>query len=509
MRYTIQDTTLTALGDAVRAKTGEMTEYRDFAYESKDYRLDRTHFYYDQYLSIPVDGAVSMQVTPISYVSYSGAFQIYAVNCTIPETITAYGTEPFMMTNFTSSDHVGLHHLISGDSGLKYNFSVIRYDADGNIIPFIESKEVKKTMTPERMVTAITDLPPVPNKEKLTFSGDLSYLLYRGALDWVVNDYTEDVRFENVTNLTYAFAISSAYPVNGIHCVIGVAGSKSNNGTHAFSGYEGTQVPMLYNFVPNQMDSLFSGMDCVREFPEGYGDDWDFTYIEGLTSSYSGATNDMFSNCFSLRKIPMNILHGNPVVNNSYHTYKGMCNGCYVLDELIDIPNVHWNAVYNSTSASSSIFRDMVNKCCRLKDFTFASNFEVNGLPVKWANQVLDLTTVGYKTVSDYTYFASSQYSGCSQDKLINSNETYALLKDDPDATAAEAQWSRYDKASALRTIASLPDCSAYQTQNNQGANIIKFKGTSGSLTDNGAINTLTDEEIAVAAAKGWTVTLV
>lgn len=362
---------------------------------------------------------------------------------------------------------------------------------------------------PEEMATVITDLPPAPNKEKLTFSGDLSYLLYRGALDWVVNDYTEDVRFENITNLTYAFAISSAYPVNGIHCVIGVAGSKSNNVTHAFSGYEGTQVPMVYNLIPHQMDSMFSGMNRVREFPEGYGDDWDFTYIEGLTSSYSGATNDMFSNCYSLRKIPMNILHGNPVINSSYHTYKGMCNGCYVLDELIDIPNVHWNAVYNSTSASSSIFRDTVKNCCRLKDFTFASNFEVNGLPVKWANQVLDLTTVGYKTVSDNTYFANSQYSGCSQDKLINSNETYALLKDDPDATAADARWSRYDKASALRTIASLPDCSMYQTSNNQGANIIKFNGTSGSLTDNGSIFTLTEDEIAVAAAKGWTVTLV
>ena len=507
MRYTIQDTTLTALGDAVRAKTGE-TEYRDIAYESKDYRLDRTHFYYDQYLSIPVDGAVSMQVTPISYVSYSGDFQIYAVNCTIPETITAYGTEPFMMTNFTSLDHVGLHHLTPGDSGLKYNFSVIRYDADGNIIPFIESKEVKKTMTPERMVTAITDLPPAPSKEKLTFSGDLSYAFYRGTMDWVVNDYGEDVTFENVDNLYFTFNISSAYPVNGIHCTTTTA-SKANNGSHAFNGYDGTQLPMVYNFTPSQMDSMFAGMDYVREFPEGFGDDWDFSYIEGLTSSYSGTTNEMFSNCYSLRKIPMNLLHGNPVINYNYHIYKGMCNSCYVLDELIDIPNVHWNGVYNSTSASSSIFRDMVKACCRLKDFTFASNFEVNGLPVKWANQVLDLSTVGYKTVADYTYFSRSQYSGCTQDKLINSNETYALLKDDPDATANNPEWSRYDKASALRTIASLPDCSAYQTQNNQGANIIKFKGTSGSLTDGGAINTLTDEEIAVAAAKGWTVTLV
>jgi hypothetical protein len=41
------------------------------------------------------------------------------------------------------------------------------------------------------------------------------------------------------------------------------------------------------------------------------------------------------------------------------------------------------------------------------------------------------------------------------------------------------------------------------------GTNTIKFKGIAGSKTDGGAINTLTEEEIAVAAAKGWTVTLV
>lgn len=33
--------------------------------------------------------------------------------------------------------------------------------------------------------------------------------------------------------------------------------------------------------------------------------------------------------------------------------------------------------------------------------------------------------------------------------------------------------------------------------------------GKAGSKTDGGAINTMTAEEIAVAAAKGWTVTLV
>ena len=57
-------------------------------------------------------------------------------------------------------------------------------------------------------------------------------------------------------------------------------------------------------------------------------------------------------------------------------------------------------------------------------------------------------------------------------------------------------------------TINCLPDTAAYLASAG-GTNTIKFKGGAGSSTDGGAINTMTEEEIAVAAAKGWTVTFV
>ena len=59
-----------------------------------------------------------------------------------------------------------------------------------------------------------------------------------------------------------------------------------------------------------------------------------------------------------------------------------------------------------------------------------------------------------------------------------------------------------------METINSLP---VVQKASSTGDNtfIIKFKGGAGSATDGGAINTMTEEEIAVATSKGWTVTLV
>ena len=111
--------------------------------------------------------------------------------------------------------------------------------------------------------------------------------------------------------------------------------------------------------------------------------------------------------------------------------------------------------------------------------------------------------------------------TGIDWSKAIYNDETYQRLKNDPDWFSSggyndgknltsstfdlqtSKNYSRYNHDSAVRTINSLPDTSAY------GTNTIKFCSTAGALTDGGAINTLTEEEIAVATAKGWTVSFV
>ena len=98
---------------------------------------------------------------------------------------------------------------------------------------------------------------------------------------------------------------------------------------------------------------------------------------------------------------------------------------------------------------------------------------------------------------------------GMPSDTKISNDATYQLLKDNEDAWAEGKAYSRYNHDSAVETINTLPDTSAYLAESGGTTNIIKFTGASGSATDGGAINTLTEAEIAVAAAKGWTVTLV
>ena len=64
---------------------------------------------------------------------------------------------------------------------------------------------------------------------------------------------------------------------------------------------------------------------------------------------------------------------------------------------------------------------------------------------------------------------------------------------------------SVYNHDSAVETINSLPDTSAFLAEVG-GTNTIKFRRNQGANTEGGAIGNLTGEEIAVAAAKGWTV---
>ena len=96
------------------------------------------------------------------------------------------------------------------------------------------------------------------------------------------------------------------------------------------------------------------------------------------------------------------------------------------------------------------------------------------------------------KLKSQDNWFSWSTKSGAYEGK----NVSYSLL------------FSRYNHNSAVETINSLPDTSEYLASAG-GTNIIKFTGIQGALTDGGAINTLTEQEIAVATEKGWTVSMV
>ena len=226
-----------------------------------------------------------------------------------------------------------------------------------------------------------------------------------------------------------------------------------------------------------------------------------------ITSQYTAPQCCRFNNNYSLRRIPswwykfrLNE-ESTAFLSYTYSLYYTLFNCCHTLDEALDIPV--WRC---QAAQTSNMFNNTFQTCYRLKDFTFETNPDGSPIVAQWKSQTIDLQ-VGYLAMDSYIRYITDYNSGITADKRVGNDTTYQALKNDPDWFTIGADYSRYDHDSAVRTINSLPDTSAYLATAG-GTNTIKFKGASGSKTDAGAINTLTEAEIAVATAKGWTVTL-
>ena len=166
--------------------------------------------------------------------------------------------------------------------------------------------------------------------------------------------------------------------------------------------------------------------------------------------------------------------------------------------------------------------------------FEFSTN---NGTPytMNWKSQTIDLSNISYpfgysrdSYSNDYSSYAQG-YWKLKNNIFTSNNMTVEQAKARYDGLKTTDNWysccsnsvtydgkslnlsllfSRYNHDSAVETINSLPDTSEYLATAG-GTNTIKFRNYSGACTDGGGTNDLTPEEIAVASAKGWTVTLV
>ena len=330
---------------------------------------------------------------------------------------------------------------------------------------------------------------PAPTQQELTFSGDLDSWDRNGNWDWFITKYGDKIKIKDITNCNYMFYLSNLERVPfTINCAQDKIITMQN-----MIGYSKIKVaPTILNCKVYQMLACFGDGHYIRIIPDNYFDTWDFSkaYKYGNNSS-------IFNNCYSLRKLPLqwlnNILTNSSSVSYNYFNYQFV--NCYVLDELINLP------IANTLTYTSNLFQQTFNNCYRLKRLVFAQTDAK-----QWKNQVIDLSKyVGY---SDTNNNILNYNSGITEDKRVYNDTDYQALKNDPDWWTKDYLYSRYNKISAIETINSLPDTSAYLATAG-GTNTIKFKGEAGSATDGGAINTMTEEEIAVATAKGWTVSLV
>ena len=343
---------------------------------------------------------------------------------------------------------------------------------------------------------------PAP-MQKIIISGKISGLFSDKFVKLYNNVLKDYIEFKDVTqcmglvpSLDYVDSGESSYKDQNVEDLSNIIiNFKENAWTHSSNMFQNAKflkkLPKLVNFQPNSLYHFFEHCEKLQEIPEDFYKDWDI--------SNSASQNVMLGNCYNLRKAPIGLLK--KLQNVNYHAYYDcysyVCfSNCYRLPEVLNFPFPK----HMPSQTWANPFEQFVYNTYSLSRFTFEA--EAADVVHKIYNSItLDFTeNVGYTN----GYWPNGFYS----DEHIVDAETYAKLKDNPESWTSKLEYCKYNKTSAVETINSLPVVQkASSTDDN--AFIIKFKGDAGSATDGGAINTMTEEEIAVATSRGWTVTLV
>lgn len=486
--YAIKATTLTALGDAVRTKLNGTSEVpADIVVSNKQiyYRYTSVVSFADSIKKIKVIGHVEWagSASPLrdlrvvagnysrtSYIPYVDQNTVVVKD---DGTLTTYDFEIVLDGNeFTfytyPTDNNSARHI-------KLSYTAIGLDKNGNEFKY----------TPLELVEKVSGMDVMPDKV-ITLSGDCKYAFSGGVVDAVGDLVKDKIQTQNINMASYMFYGTQW---EEIPFTINLATGYNIYCEYIFAGSTGMpnklkRLPKMTGQPYNLANMCWNAPD-LEEIPESFYEDIDWTKLDASgTGCVSG-----FQFCSKLKAIPFDLLKhkgsGSPTWYNSFYS-------CAALQELT-LP-AFTDTYYTSNTFGSNTFYN--NYAMRKLVFEMS-----DGVPVvvRWKNQTIDLARNNFG-------FGSS-YNGCTSADEIKDAATYEANKNNEYRWTYDVNYALYNRTAAVETINSLPDASAYVASG--GTNTIKFIGNAGALTDGGAINTLTEEEIAVAAAKGWTVSLV
>ena len=393
---------------------------------------------------------------------------------------------------------------------------------------------------PDGMVAAIESITTgsgsgsaVLPEELRVISGNVQYLFSKDYATLYVNTYGKQLTTKDLVNpqmfygnrtieeVPFDLNISSGY-TNGIFndCYklkkikdINIANpTNTNNSLNAC--FENCQSLKEIGVIRNPMISnLYYAFSRCKNL--------NYITIEGAVSEDTGVDNmwDAFSGCLGLRELDSSFLK--LLRANDGGGYNSTFYDCFSMDRIIGfgIP-----ISSSSKTHTRNIYSNTFNNCCRLDELTFETNEDGTPKELYANNQVINLSqNVGYcpnsmwdicRTVGDikegqsvpgfYDYIQPSASSTDIWNYQITSDKNTEDYYNHKDSWTADYLYSRYNHRSMVNTINTLPDTSTFISSNG-GTNTIIFKSNQGDSSPWGGTSNLTEEEIAVATAKGWT----
>ena len=350
--------------------------------------------------------------------------------------------------------------------------------------------------TPMELANKITnEMKVIPNSAK-HITGNCQAKFYDGVWDWFIEQCDEEITTEGITSADRMFTNSKVKSISfDLNCEDGCIASQLFDGC--------VKLEHLPN-ITGQLRNPYAFLYCcfrIREIPEQWATGINWDYINTNQYWYNARIANFFYYCHSLRSIPKVLIKRLYSASDNSNAYNYMFYSCVSLEEIEGFRGP------NATLSDNCL--NNFDSCYRLTRLVFDYEDEATNTPrtQNWKGQTIDLSSVGFAD-STHKNQILDYNSGITADKEVTNNDTYRALKNDPDWFTCNVSYSRYNYDSAKETLNSLPDTSAYLAANG-GTNTIKFKDSAGSATDGGSINNLSEEEIAEAAAKGWTVSFV
>ena len=262
-----------------------------------------------------------------------------------------------------------------------------------------------------------------------------------------------------------------------------------------------------------------------------------------LDSNITNPQNPLFAYNYNIKNIDLSDMKLN-TWDNRYWSYNKFVNSEPNLRSL-KLPA--WNVKQDSnpiSSSSSYYLGDSFTDMIMLDSLTFSTNADGSPMKAKVKSQSFYVTgsnsyPYGYlpnnidgyvssrglmlypdePITEDDNVFRDINSSNVTVEKI---QEGYNRVKNRPNwcsfwggtvtyngtSVTASRLTSRFNHNSIVEFINTLPDTSEYLATAG-GTNTLKLLKYQGDLTDEGGVSNLTPEEIAVATAKGWTVTIV
>ena len=346
-------------------------------------------------------------------------------------------------------------------------------------------------------------------EEALVISGDCAYRFVYNGWNWFIEEYSDKITTNNLESGMNMFWYSSELtniPFD-LNFKIPTSTTLATSMTYMFANCTALlNVPNVKTIRPSDMNSIFDCCKSLKSISDDWTDTWDWSKIDNSTSAYQNNTANMFSSCYNLRNIPTwTFLHMNPVAAYSYATIYGAFNYCYSLEKVegIRLPaNATW---------TSNAFYNTFNNCYRLKSITFALQDDGSPYVHNISKQTIDLTKVGYITPgqNNLSVFLLSCPDFTTDDEIDSYAKWVAYCGEDGSEGSGNGyaygrQWCVFGRTAVKKMFATLPDVTGGSN------NTIKLDNQvcvgNNDLWDE-PFSALTEEEIAVATAKGWTIT--